>query len=299
MGKFLLNLKQIVEKHQFECPTENSLQWTNAQKVLKEYAHGSALKPVLAVPPIHNFGSIHSSSPRKRPHQEDDLLRTSVTGQMLSDFFPREVTYSSGEREHEDIQTKDSGDVSSERSHIPDNFLVEPPPTPSPSPSRSPPPGHKSSQTARKDKKSPDSGMALTPSGSERDHRDGTSDTGSVGGASSRVTSPAPSISSVASSLSLAEAAKQMANTKRGSKVRLRVSYFSNVIKFTPLSLHSCNNHQAFSSVYCHKAIVQMHHKPSKLMTLYYPIIIVSCQSFSFSLNPNLRFFFCSCKYLA
>ncbi|RUS70329.1 hypothetical protein EGW08_021909, partial [Elysia chlorotica] len=212
--KFLLNLKQIVEKHQYMCPTESPLQWTKAQNVLKEYVHSSSLQLLPS-----DFGSIHSSNPRKRLHPDDNMLRSSSAGQRLSDFYPTEVIDAAVDAKPTAGHIKEMRDRSNERPHIPDNFLVEPLPTPSPSPSHSPPPVHKSSQSARKDKKTPDPGMTLTPTGSDKDPRDGASECGSVGGTSSRVTSPAPSVSSVASSMSLAEAAKQMANTKRGSKI--------------------------------------------------------------------------------
>ncbi|GFR78995.1 Ras-related protein RIC1 [Elysia marginata] len=215
--KFLLNLKQIVEKHQFMCPSESPLQWANAQNVLKQYAHGASLKLFPSTLSLNNFGGIHNQ--RKRPHQDDAVLMTSNSGQRHSDFHMGETHDGAGESKLRAGQTKDIRDKNEDRSRMPDNFLVEPLPTPSPSPSHSPSPVQKTSQAPRKEKKSPDSGLSLTPSGSERDQREGASDCGSIGGASSRVTSPAPSVSSVASSLSLAEAAKQMANTKRGSKI--------------------------------------------------------------------------------
>lgn len=216
--KFLLNLKQIVEKHRFMCPTESPIQWANAQNVLKLYAHGSSLKVLPSTQSMENFGSIHNTNPRKRLHQ-DDSHKTLSTAQGLPDFCVGEDSNKASESKLRDGQTKDKSDKTVDRTHVPDNFLVEPMPTPSPSPSHSPHHVYKTSQLASRDKKNPDSGLTLTPSGSERDHRDGASDSGSIGGASSRVNSPAPSVSSVASSLSLAEAAKQMANTKRGSKI--------------------------------------------------------------------------------
>ncbi|GFN79225.1 ras-responsive element-binding protein 1 [Plakobranchus ocellatus] len=206
--KFVLNLKQIVDKHRYVCPSETTLQWTTAQNVLKDYAHGSPLKQ-LSSPSSSSLDSItgSDSNPRKRPHQ---------------DTAPRFAQVFTGEEELDGAGEDEppSGVTAYRVNSMPDNFLVEPLPTPSPSPSHSPaPPGGKSSHSTRKDKRNADSGLALTPSGSERDPRDGASDSGSVGGASSRVTSPAPSVSSVTSNLSLAEAAKQMANTKRGSKI--------------------------------------------------------------------------------